>query len=200
MGSKLLSIDDIYFSAEYDPDMDFDIVYRDLVTTLKHDSTKYQRPELNYKNEVIMNGIYVSAAKDAGLKQIIVEGPWDDQYFRLEESSAHNKNTILQNFVFFDDNISKHDKNPMLSFYFDLYLNDCKKKIENTGIIKKGNIETVSKRFFDDNIIAYSLNGKLVSPESKYLLSEPTSELNRRLNTLSPIRSINGQKYFADQK
>jgi hypothetical protein len=208
MGSKLMSIDDIRFSSSIDADNDTNIVFNDLVRTLKIDPTKYNKPVVNEHDEIILNEIYVQAAREAKITHLIVDGPWKTHYFQQGTSSDINQGTqylpsktklqeILKNHIFFENDVRNQIENhPVLNDLFEQYHQHCKKLIETGSVINRGKIQTTEFKFQDKDMLTYALMGELVSPENKSILTTPTESLYKNLNTIvGPIRSINGIKY-----
>lgn len=191
-----MSIDDIKFSLNIEPDIphiDPNIVFDDLVRTLQMDPTKYNKPVVNEQNEVILNGTYVLAAKEAKLTELIVDGPWKTHYHFLAQT---NFSEILKDYVFFDIDIKNKIANePKLREIFAAYTQNCR-KITESGVISKGRIHSTAFEFPDNHILAYILHGELISPETKFLLAEPAELMYKQLNDAgNPIRSVNGIKY-----
>lgn len=191
-----MSIDAIKFPSDTEEPQG--IILDDLIRTLREDNSFYQRPVLNSNNEVVLNEIYVTAAKQAGLSQMIVEGPWQENFLVFDPTK---RTQLVKNYLFFNDKLSDSFINSD-DFHSIIhgYVEACKTLVENrSGIMKMGTIKELvySNKPNSRDMMTYALLGDLTSPESKQLLASPTKYFHRLLdiNSGAGLRSINGIEY-----
>ncbi|MCC7574855.1 hypothetical protein KO361_04655 [Candidatus Woesearchaeota archaeon] len=186
MGFKVIKIDDLKYKSTNEEELEQSIVFDDLVSTLKLDNTKYFIPSVNNNYEVVKNGIFLKAAIDAKLDEMLVEVPENVYEFPNQTSQSH----IIKNFIFFNQPMS-NDFNDL----FSQYALSCKNSL-NKSLVQFGNVNNVEYGKFASDSLVYSLNGTIKSTENLSLLEKPNDELYKNLETrLGKIRSINGIKY-----
>ncbi len=171
-----------------------DIVYPDLVRTLRYDSSKLVPIEVSPDGTVLQDDVFARAAREAGLEHVLVRGEFPDEVVEAPKGSG----IILQNFVYFIGMAPSMDKlDPM----FDAYVSACKAAIRRPFHKSEdfGSIDALSKRILDLDCCKYVLHGSLVNPDSKELFNEATRILYNRLKEISPIRSVNGRSLYFTQ-
>lgn len=186
MGCKLVPTANLVYAATPSVVPESRIVYQDLVKTLGLDPTKYARPVVDEKDGVVANSIFLRAAKDAGLAELVVEGPFDSEVNLPERTEE-----IVRNYVFFENPVFNDDQ---LRSAFSAYASDCINALKNP-FINKGNIVGVDFKIVPADAVEYILHGNLTSPENRACLVKPKEALYSRLGKcVGRIRSVNGIK------
>jgi hypothetical protein len=187
VGAKLIKLAEIKFQ---DTDCDIPesrIVYNDLVQTLKYNSSKYLRPEVDLENNLVKNSIMALAARDAGLEKIIVETQNSEDHLQIRSTSKK----LFVNYVFFESNIIDSSN---LSRAFSNYLEECK-KVFSDHVVNFGKINSVKFNILDKNVLEFSISGLTESPDNKHELYAVTKKLYSEFEkSYGKIRSVNGIK------
>jgi hypothetical protein len=190
MGTKQISINEIKITDKSNI-IDDKIVFEDLVRTLQNDSSKYIQPILNSNDELIENGIYVLAAKEANISYLIVETPGNIHF----KDRKYMTDTILKKQVFFKNDVFEKADIPYLNEIFNNYFKRCKTAVEKSGM-NKGTVSFVNYSPSND-LITYILRGRLNEPEKLDIFADAERTLHTNLEIIvGKINSVNGIKYL----
>lgn len=179
MGRRLVQLQDIRYretAAEIAPER---IVYDDLVRSLRADPTKYFPPTVDDQYVLTKNSVFVRAARDAGLQELLVVGPWPEN-----ETPLRPEGEITRNLVFFH----RPDFRDVESIVRG-YAQECAQAL---AFPSPQNIHA-HRYGIKGDCLDYALLGQLESPEDISLITAPTIHFLRKLHAeVGRIRSVNG--------